>query len=145
MGRNAGYIALWCGIANGAEDILLPERYDGDEQALINRIIENRKRGERSTTLSSMQRESVIPALWQSVLRLPQALRQELPFWATCSAAERLPAKGPCVCVHYGSQSGRAFGRRKEQPSGGIQKGRICGFRYPGSIKYEEGYLRRAV
>ena len=23
MGRNAGYIALWCGIANGAEDILL--------------------------------------------------------------------------------------------------------------------------
>ena len=34
MGRNAGYIALWCGVANGAEDILLPERYDGNEQAL---------------------------------------------------------------------------------------------------------------
>lgn len=47
MGRNAGYIALWCGFANGAEDILLPERYDGDEQALINRIIDNRKRGKR--------------------------------------------------------------------------------------------------
>ena len=47
MGRSAGYIALWCGIANGAEDILLPERYDGDEQALINRIIENRKRGKK--------------------------------------------------------------------------------------------------
>ena len=47
MGRTAGYIALWCGIANGAEDILLPERYDGDEQALINRIIENRKRGKK--------------------------------------------------------------------------------------------------
>lgn len=47
MGRNAGYIALWCGIANGAEDILLPERYNGDEQALINRIIANRKRGKK--------------------------------------------------------------------------------------------------
>ena len=45
MGRSAGYIALWCGIASGAEDILLPERYDGDEQAMINRIIEHRKRG----------------------------------------------------------------------------------------------------
>ena len=45
MGRNAGYIALWCGIANGAEDILLPESYDYDEQKLINNIIENRKRG----------------------------------------------------------------------------------------------------
>ena len=47
MGRHAGYIALWCGIANVAEDILLPERYDGNEQMLINRIIDNRKRGKR--------------------------------------------------------------------------------------------------
>ena len=47
MGRHAGHIALWCGIANGAEDILLPERYDGNEQYLINRIIENRKRGKK--------------------------------------------------------------------------------------------------
>ncbi len=45
MGRNAGYIALYCGIANGAEDILLPEFYDGNEQAIINNIIRNRKRG----------------------------------------------------------------------------------------------------
>ena len=43
MGRNAGYIALWCGIANGAEDILLPEKYDYDEQKIINNIIDNRK------------------------------------------------------------------------------------------------------
>ena len=45
MGRNAGYIALWCGIANGAEDILLPEKYDYDEQRIINNIIDNRKKG----------------------------------------------------------------------------------------------------
>lgn len=47
MGRRAGYIALWCGYANGAEEILLPERYDGDEQAIINRSIDNRKRGKK--------------------------------------------------------------------------------------------------
>lgn len=45
MGRNAGYIALWCGIANGAEDILLPEKYDFNEQGIINNIISNRKKG----------------------------------------------------------------------------------------------------
>ncbi len=45
MGRNAGYIALWCGVANGAEDILLPEKYDFNEQNIINNIIANRKRG----------------------------------------------------------------------------------------------------
>lgn len=47
MGRGAGFIALWTGIANGAEDILLPERYDYDEQKLVNHIIENRKRGKQ--------------------------------------------------------------------------------------------------
>lgn len=47
MGRHAGYIALWCGIANGAEDILLPERYDNDEQKIINNIIESRKKGKK--------------------------------------------------------------------------------------------------
>ena len=45
MGRDAGYIALWCGIANGAEDILLPEKYDFNEQEIINNIIANRKKG----------------------------------------------------------------------------------------------------
>ena len=45
MGRNAGYIALWCGVASGAEDILLPEEYDYDEQEIINHIIESRKIG----------------------------------------------------------------------------------------------------
>ncbi len=40
MGRGAGYIALWCGLANGAEEILLPEKYsiEKDEPALIERI-----------------------------------------------------------------------------------------------------------
>ena len=47
MGRNAGYIALWCGIANGAEDILIPEKYDYDEQKIINHIISNRKKGKK--------------------------------------------------------------------------------------------------
>ena len=45
MGRNAGYIALWCGVASGAEDILIPETYDYNEQMIVNNIIDNRKIG----------------------------------------------------------------------------------------------------
>ncbi len=45
MGRHAGYIALWCGIANGAENVLIPEAYDYDEQKLIDQIIRQRKIG----------------------------------------------------------------------------------------------------
>ena len=34
MGRDAGYIALWSGIANGAEDIIIPERYE-DRKSVV--------------------------------------------------------------------------------------------------------------
>ena len=47
MGRQAGYIALWCGIANGAEDILLPEKYDYDEQKIVDHIIYGRRLGKK--------------------------------------------------------------------------------------------------
>lgn len=47
MGRHAGHIALWCGIANGAEDILLPGKYDFDEQRIIESIIDNKKKGKK--------------------------------------------------------------------------------------------------
>ncbi|MDR0964377.1 MAG: 6-phosphofructokinase [Clostridium sp.] len=45
MGRDAGYLALWCGVANGAEDILIPGRYNFDEQTLVDHIMMNRRRG----------------------------------------------------------------------------------------------------
>ncbi len=47
MGRHAGYIALWCGIATGSEEILISERYDYDEQRIINTIIDKRKLGKK--------------------------------------------------------------------------------------------------
>lgn len=45
MGRSAGYIALWCGIANGAEEIILPEKFDNDYDKLIEEIKRNRSTG----------------------------------------------------------------------------------------------------
>ena len=48
MGRDAGYLALWCGIANGAERILLPEEHDYDEAELIDDIKESMRRGKKN-------------------------------------------------------------------------------------------------
>ena len=49
MGRGAGYIALWCGMATGAEDILIPESFDGNmpklEQQIIEHLLRNRALG----------------------------------------------------------------------------------------------------
>ena len=48
MGRDAGYLALWCGIANGAERILMPEEHDYNEEELIKDILLNKKRGKNT-------------------------------------------------------------------------------------------------
>lgn len=47
MGRSAGYIALYCGVATGAEDILMPESFDGDEEAIIHSVMNGRKSGKK--------------------------------------------------------------------------------------------------
>ena len=47
MGRHAGYLALWCGIANGAECVLVPEKEKYSEQDIINDMLECRKRGKK--------------------------------------------------------------------------------------------------
>ena len=47
MGRDAGYLALWCGIANGAERILLPEQHGYDEEQIVKDVVAARKRGKK--------------------------------------------------------------------------------------------------
>ncbi len=47
MGRTAGHIALWCGISNGSEYVLVPERYDNDEQKIIDKLISKRRIGKK--------------------------------------------------------------------------------------------------
>ncbi len=50
MGRNAGYIALWCGIANGAEEILIPEKPE-DKEKVVETIKANRQKGKKSSII----------------------------------------------------------------------------------------------
>ena len=47
MGRDAGYLALWCGIANGAARILLPEQHGYDEEAIVRDVVEARNAGKK--------------------------------------------------------------------------------------------------
>ncbi|MDR3090590.1 MAG: 6-phosphofructokinase [Clostridiales bacterium] len=45
MGRGAGYIALWCGLTGGAEEVLIPEEAAADTKAVIEQIRKNRLSG----------------------------------------------------------------------------------------------------
>lgn len=48
MGRDAGYIAIWCGMVGGAEDVMFPEEKDKiDSAKVIQQILENRSIGKR--------------------------------------------------------------------------------------------------
>ena len=46
MGRGAGDIALWSGVAGGADEIIIPE-HDFDMAVVANRIREGRDRGKK--------------------------------------------------------------------------------------------------
>lgn len=48
MGRTAGHIALWTGIASGSEYILTVEEYQGDIQRIITKIQERRRMGKKN-------------------------------------------------------------------------------------------------
>ena len=48
MGRTAGHLALWTGIASGAEYILTTEKYHGDIQRIIGKIQDRRKLGKKN-------------------------------------------------------------------------------------------------
>lgn len=87
MGRDAGYLALWCGIANGAERILMPEEHDFDEQEIIDDILKI-KNAVRKITLSSMRKVSAIRSTWQRESRRRRVLRRERLFSDICSVEE---------------------------------------------------------
>jgi len=49
MGRGAGHIALWCGMAGGAEEVLIPESAENMTayDTVIEMIVENRSKGKK--------------------------------------------------------------------------------------------------
>ena len=46
MGRNAGHLALWCGMVGGAEEVIFPEN-PVDHKAVMEQIMTNRSKGRR--------------------------------------------------------------------------------------------------
>lgn len=47
MGRNCGSIAIWCAVASGADEVLVPEMPDVDGDEVIRQIIKKRAKGKK--------------------------------------------------------------------------------------------------
>ena len=87
MGRDAGYLALWCGIANGAERILMPEEHDFNEEEIVKDILASKSAARRIIS-SSTRKESEIPSIWRRESNRRRAWRRGRRSSDTCSAAE---------------------------------------------------------
>ena len=60
MGRHAGDIALWSGLAGGAESILIPEA-DYDMEEIIARLKRGHERGKKHSHVCTFMGCSCIP------------------------------------------------------------------------------------
>lgn len=47
MGRDAGYIALWCAMTGGAEEVIIPEMGKLNTDAVIRQLLSNRSAGKK--------------------------------------------------------------------------------------------------
>lgn len=92
MGRRAGYIALWCGIANGAEDILFQSGMMAMSSISSTASLKTESAA-KNTTSSSTPRGSATPRPWQDGSRRPQGSRPGPPSSATSSGAAPLPVR----------------------------------------------------
>ena len=119
MGRHAGYIALWCGIANGAEDILIPEKYDYDEQKIVDHIIMNRRIGKKH--------HLIINAEWA---------RTRLTFWYRARPIEWSATRTESLSIWT---SRKRFPCPSPSPNTSIRSVRICN---RDSIMWPDGLFR---
>ena len=119
MGRNAGYIALWCGIANGAEDILLPEKYDYDEQKIINNIIENRKKGKKHHIIINAEGIGHSEAMAKRI-EAATGIETRATILGHMQRGGKPYLQGQSVRLHHGSLRGGSSDRRQDQESGRV-------------------------
>ena len=116
MGRNAGYIALWCGIANGAEDILLPEKYDYDEEKIINNIIENRKRGKKHHIIINAEGIGHSTSMAKRI-EAATGIGTRATILGHMQRGRESYMQGPRLCIYYGCVCCRPAGSGEDETS----------------------------
>ena len=55
MGRHSGYIALWSGLCNGAELVLIPEKPVPTDEEIIKMILQNKHKGKQHFLIISAE------------------------------------------------------------------------------------------
>ena len=126
MGRQAGYIAMWCAIANGAEDMLLPEMYDHDEQALIDRIIEKRRKGKKHHIIINARRHRAFGQHGCAGSRPQPALRPAQRYLAICREAVRRPVRTAYTLPSWAQRRLDTPSGRKEQANRRLPRRSFC-------------------
>ena len=71
MGRNAGYIAYWCALVGGAEEVLVPEKLDEvTKKNVIEQVLENRSIGKHHNLIIVAEGVGGSQALAEDIQRI---------------------------------------------------------------------------
>ena len=125
MGRDAGYLALWCGIANGAERILMPEEHDLDEEAIIADIKECQKRGKKNYIIINAE------GIGDSI-NMAKRIEAATGMETRATILGHMQRGGSPTCkdrglrVHHGSHGGRPSLPGQDEPCRRLQERRVC-------------------
>lgn len=88
MGRDAGYIAVWCGMCGGAEEVMFPEEKENiNSDRVIQQILENRSIGKRHNLVVVAEGCLAVRRSWRRIFRRLRGFRPERPFWDICKEA----------------------------------------------------------
>ena len=128
MGRGAGYIALWCGMATGAEDILIPESFDGNlpkvEQQIIEHLLRNRAKGKTHHMVINAEGVGHSYSMAKRI-DLQQVLKHVLRFLDICSVVEAQQQKHRVYASMMGAYAVDLLCAGKTNRVVGYQNGRF--------------------
>ena len=143
MGRNAGHLALYVGLATGATAVLVPEKpldFDGD---VIDRIRQARLAGNTHFMI-------IVAEGAGSAIEIGKGIHEELGLDPR-DDPRTYPARRHAVCARprhgkpHGLSGGQGAGRGQDQPRD-LRAGRTNGrYRHYGRAFHEEGPERAAV
>ena len=126
MGRDAGYIALWTGIASGAEEMLLPET-ETNFNSLV-KLLKQRKAKNKSTIVIVAEGDEAGGAI-----KIAERIRKKIPDYETrVTILGHIQRGGAPTCLdrimatHFGVSAVEALIKGKTNIMVGSLNNKIC-------------------
>ncbi len=142
MGRNAGYLALWCAVTGGAEECIIPEREIPTINDIVKLIIENRSKGKKHNLI--VVAEGVTGKMEYDTFQLAKEIENRTGVETRATTLGHLQRGGSPTsldCMHgslMGNYAVKLINEGKKNQIVVVKDGQYCG------VDLEEGLAQKA-